>query len=324
MDPKTITQSADRVLAQGNQDPKKTALFFAGVATAFSFVTTLLSFLLGTAAGNVGGLSGLAMRSLLESGQVVLSMAGSLLLPFWQAGFLFAALRYAKGERVENRSLLEGLHRWGAVLRLNILISLMVTGVLMVCSYLATFIFFLSPFHDGIDAQMSALLETENIVITPQILGPMMPNLIWLILMFLVALLMIGLPYYYRIRMSEFALMDGAPGAFAAVHNSKVLAMNNRMTMFRLDLSFWWYYLLQVAISLITYGDVILNFFGVQLPVGEDVAFWITYLIALGGQFLLSYFFSLRYMTAYGQLYLQLKERFVKPITPPPSGTDYE
>ena len=320
MDPKTITLSVERTLEQGNQDPKKTALFFAGVATAFSLITTLLSFLLGTAANQVGGLSGLAMRSMLESGQVVLSLAGSLLLPFWQTGFLFAALCYSKGERVENRTLLEGFRRWGAVLRLNILLSLVVSGILMICSYLSTFIFFLSPFHDGLDARMTALLESpEGIVVTPQLLGELLPSLSWLIVIFILALLFVGLPYYYRFRMSEFALMDGAPGALAAVHNSKLLSVNSRMDMFRLDLSFWWYYLMQLAISVITYGDQILGFFGVQLPVSSNVAFWGFYLLALGCQFLLSWYFSLRYMCAYSHLYLQLKDRFSKPVTPPPN-----
>ena len=318
MDPKDLKQSADHSLEHANQDPKKTALLYAGVATAFSFLCTLLSYLLGVAANQSGGLSGLAMRSMLESGQVVLSLAGTVLLPFWQMGFLFAALCYSKGERVDNSTLLEGFHRWGAVLRLNILLTLVVTGVMMICSYLSTFIFFLSPFHDGLDAKMTALLEDiDNFTITPEILFGLLPNMVWLAVIFIVALLFIGLPYYYRYRLSEFALMDGAPGALAAIQISKRLSFHNRMEIFRLDLSFWWYYLLQLGINCIAYGDAIFEFFGVSLPVSEDVAFWITFLLSLGAQFLLAWYFALRYQTAFGHLYLQLKQRFTTPVVPP-------
>lgn len=320
MDPKAIKQSAAQILTRAAHDPKKLALLYAGTATVFSLICTLLSYFLGLAASSASGLSGLALRSMLESGQVVLSLVSSLLLPFWQMGFLFAALGYSKEAPVDNRSLLEGFRRWGAVLRLNILLGLVLSGMVMVCAYIAILIFTFSPFSASLDQAMQPILNDPLVTeITDEIFYQMLPHMSWLFVLFGVALLVVGLPFYYRYRMSEFALMDGAPGALAAVQQSKLLSRNNRMGMFKLDLSFWWYYLVQVLISAIAYADAILPALGIKLPVGDGVAFWVFYILSLGIQFLFAWRFAVHYQTSFALYYKRLKETAVQPIvqTPP-------
>lgn len=322
MDPKNIKASAARLLDRTDGNPKRISLLYAGVATGFSLLCTLLSFLLGLAADRATGLSGLAMRSMLESGQVVLSVAGSVLLPFWQMGFLYTALCYSKQTAVGDSTLLEGFRRWGAVLRLNILLAIVLTGIMMVCSYLSVILYFLSPFSDGVDAQLNGMLENAaTATMTPELFSAMMPHLVWLFVIMFIVLVIVGLPFYYRYRLCEFALLDDAPGARAAIRQSKRLSWNNRMGMFKLDLSFWWYYLIQILINLIAYTDAFLPALGVELPVSSDVAFWVCYLLSMGIQFFFILRCGLYYQTSIAVYYNRLKESFLTPLNPPPDPT---
>lgn len=322
MDPKSVKASAAGLLAQADHDPQKLSLFYAGVTTGFSLICTLLSFLLGLAADRATGLSGLAMRSMLESGQMVLSLASTVLLPFWQMGFLYTAFCYSKQRRVDNHSLLEGFRRWGAVLRLNILLAIVFTGLIMVCSYIAIMIFTLSPLSDTMAAELETMLNTTTATtMTPEMLMTLAPHMDWLFVILFAVLVIVGLPFYYRYRLSEFALLDDAKGALMAIRQSKRLSWNNRMGLFKLDLSFWWFYLGQIAISLIAYGDALLPALGLHLPFGENGAFWVFYLVSMGLQFFITYRYALYYQTSVALYYNRLKDSFLTPITPPPDPT---
>lgn len=318
MDPKTVKHTARTLLDRAACDPKKIALLFAGVSAAFSLVCSLLSWLLGLAMDHTGGLSGLALRSMLESGQVMLSLASSLLLPFWQIGFVFAALCYSKEAPVENRTLLEGFRRWGAVLRLNILLILVISGMMMVCSYLAMMVFFLSPFSDRLYENMQSLVDNApSPELTEEMVWQLLPNMGWCLALFVVVLLVVGLPFFYRYRLSEFALMDGAPGALAAIRESKRLSWNRRMGLFKLDLSFWWYHLLQMLTGMIASIGTVLPDLGVKLPISPSVAFWVFYILGLGLQFLLTWRFAAHYQTSFALYYKQIKE-YTPPAPQPP------
>ena len=322
MDPKSVKVSAAGLLAQADHDPKKLSLFYTGVTIGFSLICTLLSFLLGLAADRSTGLSGLAMRSVLESGQMVLSMAGTVLLPFWQMGFLYTAFCYSKQRSVDHRCLLEGFRRWGAILRLNILLAIVLTGLLMVCGYIAVMLFTLSPLSDNMAAKLETMLDTTTATtMTPEMLMSLTPYMGWLFVILFAVLIFVGLPFYYRYRLSEFALLDDAPGALMAIRQSKRLSWNNRMNLFKLDLSFWWFYLIQIAITVIAYGDALLPALGVTLPIGENGAFWAFYILSMGLQFFFTCRYALYYQTSVALYYNRLKDSFLTPLTAPPDPT---
>ena len=309
MDPKNIKQTAATLLDQAAYDPKKLALFYAGATAIFSLICSVLSYLLGLAADRSGGLSGLALRSMLGSGQVVLSLLSILVMPLFQMGFVFCALGNSKKESVNNRSLLEGFRRWGAVLRLNVLLVLVLAGMTMACFYIAALVFTFSPFSASLDTAMQPILNDPTVTeITEELIYQMLPYMGWLFVMFGIALLVVGLPFYYRYRMCELALMDGAPGALAAVKQSKILSRNRRWGMFKLDLSFWWFYLAQLLISLLAYGHELLTALGVTLPISADASSWIFYIAALGIQVLFTWQFAAYYQTSCALYYTQLKE----------------
>ena len=314
MDPRNAKEAARNLLAQASHDPNKLALLYAGASVIFSLLCAVISYLLGIAADNASGLSGLATRSLLQSGQSVISMANTVILLFWQFGLVSAVLAYSRSEEVDHNNLLDGFRLWGPVLRLSFLLLIVIVGVIMACSYISTFIFTLSPLSDTLYANMQAMEESgQEIVIDDQLIVQMLPHMWGLLVIFVLLLLFIALPVFYRYRMCEFAIMDGASGARAAILESKRLSINHRMGMFKLDLSFWWFYLLQGLIAAVAYLDILIPLTGITLPIPAEGVYWIILALSLGLQFLITWKFSFQYQTAYAVYYNRLKEDAVLP-----------
>ena len=69
-----------------------------------------------------------------------------------------------------------------------------------------------------------------------------------------------------------------------AMLRSRILMFNHRWELAKLDLSFWWYYLLLILSMGLCYADVILGMLGVSLPVSEQVAFWGSLVLGLMAQ----------------------------------------
>ena len=80
-----------------------------------------------------------------------------------------------------------------------------------------------------------------------------------------------------RFRLAELWLMDHPQGgALAALQSSRMLMRGNWKALLRVDLSFWWYYLLVTVITAVGYLDVILALAGIPLPMEETVMFFAT------------------------------------------------
>jgi len=58
----------------------------------------------------------------------------------------------------------------------------------------------------------------------------------------------------------------------------------NCALLFRLDLSWWWFYLLDALAVLVCYLDVILEFFGVALPISAQLTSFLCLAVSLLGQ----------------------------------------
>jgi len=317
MDPRNVKQAARAALAGGNYDPKKLALIHTGVVIAFSLITSLLSFLLEMGMDSAGGLSGLALRSALGSAQVVLSLAGVIVLPFWQIGMQHAALLYSRNEPVSPKALPEGFRRFGPVLRLHLLLMLVILGVSMVSTYVSSAIFAFSPLSDGMYAAIDNLLATTDVTaITEEMIMEVIPHTGWLVVLNFVVMLLIGLPILYRYRMSQFALMNGAPGAMAAVRESALLSRGRRMAMFKFDLSFWWYYAIQLLIAAVAYLDMLLPALGITLPVSADGLYWITFGIYAVASLLFYRQWEVYYQTACAKYYQLLRDNPLFPMPP--------
>ena len=100
------------------RDAHQMAAIHTGVTVAVSLVIMVLQYVLAQGIGNTGGLSGMETRSMLETGQMVLQWANNLLLPFWNLGFMYVALRWAQEKRADRADLLTGFRRIGPYLGL--------------------------------------------------------------------------------------------------------------------------------------------------------------------------------------------------------------
>ena len=289
-------------------------LLHTGVTVGAAFVIMLLQYLLAEGIGHTGGLSGMGMRSVLETAQLVLQWANTLLLPFWSLGFLYVALLWAREAQADKRDLLAGFHRVGPYLGLMLNRAILTILVLVVSINISSVIYMMTPAADRIlelaesfgntDQMYDYLysLDMEQIMVLLRSMIPMM-----VIGCVLASVLLI--PLLYRFRMGEYVILDqkGIRGIGAMILSAALLR-RRRWQLFKLDLRFWWYYGLKLLCTVLLYGDMILETVGVVLPVGSGMAYVLTYVLYLGGLFAVEISFRPRVETAYACAYEQLKE----------------
>ena len=98
-----------------------------------------------------------------------------------------------------------------------------------------------------------------------------------------------GIPLFYNYRMVNYVIIDKpALGAMAALRESKQMMRGNRIALFKLDLSFWWYYLAMLLATTVAYGDMILAMLGVSLP-GPEMLWYFGFYVAYLGVLLAIY-----------------------------------
>lgn len=281
-----LRAAAKRSLEQ-TSNARRMILIHTGVVLLITLLLSVADFLLEQQIGTTGGLSGLDTRSLLSTVQAVLRLAQIIALPFWQIGYTYFTLRVARGETANTAHLLEGFRRFGPVLRLSLLFAVIGFFAVMVSSYAGSMIFMLTPFSAPLTEAMNAMSgSVMDETATLELLNAVMSDIaIPLMLIVLMCLLVIGAFLFFRYRMAYLWLMDHPDsGALSALRGSKMLMRGNCMAVFKIDLGFWWFYLLDVLVSLVCYGDLLLAAIGVPLPIDSTVAYFLFLILYLAAQ----------------------------------------
>ena len=294
---KTMKQTAKNVLHTATYDPRKLALIYAGVASGVTFLFTVIGYFLSRQIDNTGGIAGLGLRSILTTLQSVLPMISTLLIPFWDVGFLRAGMGFARNEEVNPNTLTAGFRRFGPVLRLLLLRVVLLVLLIMLSANIGSVIFSLTPWSASLMDIAEAIMEAGTF--TEELIATAMPTLLPLYGIFFAVFAVLAIPMFYRLRMAEFILMDKPIGALPAMLFSHRLMRGNCLRLFRLDLSFWWFYALSLCSIAIGYLDVILPYFGITLPVSSDVAFFLFYVLHLLSQLALSWWAGSFLQTTY-------------------------
>ena len=271
------------------QTPKAKRIIFihTGVVLLVSLLLSAADFLLEQQIGTTGGLGGLDTRSMLTTIQTVLRLTLTIALPFWQIGYTYFTLRVAQGKDAGTAHLLEGFRRFGPVLRLNLLMAAIVFFAIMVSTYLSSMLFMLTPFSAPFSEIMNTLSDgaLDEAAALEMLNTAMVDVALPLMIIFGLCLLIVGIFLLFRYRMAYLWLMDHQEsGALAALRNSKMLMRGNCLALFKIDLYFWWFYLLDVLISLICYGDLFLDAMGVSLPFSANAAYFIFLVIYMVAQ----------------------------------------
>lgn len=280
-DHRGLKEYAGRTLEQVSGDPGKLVLIHTGLVQLVSLVLAVLDYYLEQQIGGTGGLSGLGSRSVMQTAQMVLSMAHAAALPFWQVGYLFVALKMTRGRHVDTGDLAAGFHCFFPMLRLLLIQGMLYVAIAIMVSYPAGILFMLSPWAGSlfsIDFMTAETFDTEAMMeamMSAEVLIPMA-------CIFAMLYLAILIPVFYRMRMARYCLFDDPQmGAMAAIRKSFRMMKGNANAMLKLDLSFWWYYVLGGLTIAVTYLDVLLPAAGVVLPWSGAVCYFGSFI--LGG-----------------------------------------
>lgn len=286
MQVRELKNTAVQMLNRGSYSVGKLTAIHAGVLVGISLLTPVLSLLLESYGGSGSGLDGLGSYALVATVQVVLMLAAVLADLFWSAGYQNAALEYVNGQKVTPGSLLAGFRRWGAVLVSTLLVSFLLMGrgfiAMFISSQIVVRLPVAAPLNEAVD-QMIADPSVDMMAL----LGDSVYELAAVFgVIYLVFYGILALPVHYRYRMTNYLLMkEPGVGGLRAVFFSHGLTYHRRMELFKIDLHFWWYYVLNFLISGLSSGAMILTLLGVELPVSTDVAEWGFTLLALAAQF---------------------------------------
>lgn len=293
---------------------RKLTLLHAAVTMGVLFLLAVLGVLLDRAINSHQGLSGMAGIGILQTVQSVLSTGVNLLLPFWEVGIVYAAMRTIRRQDAPFPVLRQGFLRFGPFLRYYLLLSLLFTGVAIACMNLLMPAMMLLPIPPSLQEMMlqmdmTTLEDPEQLYALLSAIphSEMVSYTVRMLAIFTLPYFAVILHLHYRFRLAPFLLLDETPSrALPALMQSNQLTRGEKWQLFKLDLSFWWYYLLQVAASAIVFLPEILTALGATLPMPADALYLLCYgvyaLCALAIAWFAGPYFQLTFASAYEQL----------------------
>lgn len=319
-DRRMLKSAAADALGGAAFDPKKQILLHTGAVLILSLILTVTDYLLENAIAGTGGLGGLGARSLLTTLQSCLRFLQMAVLPFWQIGYAYVTLKFSRREETALTDLCMGFRQFLSVLRLLFFQGLLYFGLAMLSSYLGTFLFMMTPWSAPLMAAFMELMyggnmETMNAAMEQVISEASMPLMICGGIVFLA----LAAPFFYRFRLAQYVLLDAPEkGALNALRTSGRLMRGKAMTLFKLDISFWWFYLLDLLVSAVCYADALLALLGIALPVSADFAFFASFVLYLLLQLGLYWWRKNEVDTTYAVFYDALQQPQQKKTAPVP------
>lgn len=275
-----LKQAAAAALSASPNNYKQLITVHIGLTLAVTFVISVLNFLLEQQIGSTGGLGGIGTRAMLETAQSSLQLIQTAVLPFWQFGWLCTVMAITRQQSASFDSLLTGFRRFGPYLRLTLLQLVVYFAIAMAGSYAATVLFMMTPWAKPMmTIYTQAITENwDTQAIYTAMDGVMTDLLLPMSLIYLAVFVLLATPLFYRMRFAPYCLADDPQGkAFAALKKSLAITRRNAFAIFRLDLSFWWFYALDLLVTVVAYLDLLLDATGADLPWPG----WVSYFGAL-------------------------------------------
>ncbi len=297
---KYLKKKASNRLQSGN-DPKKVVLVYAGIVALSSLVVTVVQDLLDSQISQTGGIQNIGTRSMLTTADTVLTIAQLLLVMCLTLGYTGSMLRIARGQYASPNSLKAGGERIWVLLRTRLLQMLIMTAAAFALCFLVVNVCLLTPLSNRVIAVMGTV-SAEELLSNGLALIAFYSAMLPIILIYLVALVPLLWYFSCTYRMVDYLLIDRPQlGAFGVLRESRRMMQGNMKMMFRVDLSFWWYYLLQALVSVLVYLNMVLALFAIGLP--PEVLYWGTVVLYLAADFALRYFFSNKVAVTYALFY---------------------
>lgn len=305
--PGSLIAEAKRSVADASYSPKRLALIHTGIVAAAGVLISLLSYLLDMGIGNTGGLSGMGTRAILETAQAFLQTAYSVLTPFWALGFVAAAISLCRRREATPHTLTKGLRRFGPVVRMILLELVIYFAVIMVAGQIGSLLFSFTPWFTRLEEMVGSLdvADADYLEAVYAMMEGADGGVFLIMLLFVLApMIALAVPIAYRLRFAQYLVMDDPKcGAFAAVIGSFHMTKGNCMSLLKIDLRYWWFYGLELLVSVLSMGDLLLPLFGIPLNMGIETASTLFYLLALGCQLALYAWKKPQVFTTYALLY---------------------
>ena len=312
-DRRAMEETAARAFRRADA-PQKIILVYALVCCGLSLLSTVIAVLLGDKIAGTGGLGNIGLRSVLSTGQSVLPLITTIVTACLNFGYHTAVLSIIRGYDASPATLSLGFRRFGVIFRTMLLQGLVYFSACLMTIYLSSTIFVATALGEEFTALMEPYLSSmtvldTGIILSEEMMAPLMQAMIPMFYIMGALGLLFLVPLCYRFRMVNFALADDPDrGAIHALLKSRHLMRRNCIALFRLDLSMWWFYLGQVFISLVCYGDVLLPMVGVSFPWNDTVSYYLFFLLSALMEVALYYFTMNHVYTVYAVAYDALQE----------------
>lgn len=306
---------------ESGKDPKKVVLVYSAVVALSALAVNVVQFILDSQISKTGGLQNIGTRSALSTLSSVLPLVQTLVLMCLGLGYTAAVLRLVRRQYASEKTLKAGFERFWLLLRTRLLQALIYGGIAFLLSYVAMAIFMLSPFSDRLSSLALSLsaagaITPEALLNNTALLASAYEALMPMMVIYCILLVIVVWAVSYRFRLVDYLLIDQPQlGALSALRTSRQKMKGHIKELFKLDISFWWYYLLRALSASLIYLDMVLAILGAQLPLSPTASFFGVILAYLGSDFALNYFFLNRVEMAYALFY-----DILNPQQPPQEG----
>lgn len=307
-----LKRRAATLLEQTRPEYRKLVTIHAAVSFGVLLVISLIQLLLNLSMTNEAGISGIGTSAIFTTAKATLGVISGILLPFWEVGVLYTSVRVVRRQEAKFSHLTRGLRRWGVVLRYYLLLLMLYFGVLMLLTNVLPIVMNFLPLPQALENAIKAMDPaeiTDPIALIEALpMKALMAYLLPITILFMVVFAGILIWLSYRFRMSQYLLMDDpAVPALPALVLSNQMTKGYKWSLCKLDLSFWWYYLLQLAVAAIVYLPDILLAFGVSLPVDYSTASLLSYVVYCILTLVLAWFAGAYYQVSMACAYEALK-----------------
>jgi uncharacterized membrane protein len=307
-EPSGYLSAAKDSLAKANK-PGRVILIHTGAVLLLSLLMMGVDYFLDQQISTTGGLSGMGLRSILTTIQSSLRLFQFILLPFWQIGYTYYTLRIAQGENADIPDLFQGFRRFGPILRLKLLFAGITFLLIMACSYISSFLFTLTPWAapliQDLETLMGGTLDETALMNAVYSMSP--KAFIPIMTIFCLCFLAGGIFLFFRFRLAELWLMDHpGKGALAALRSSRMAMHGNFKAMLKIDLSFWWFYLLEVIVTALCFGDLILGAIGLEMTTDAFSHYLVFYSLYVWAQMALYWWKRNEVCVTYAHAYMAL------------------
>ena len=307
--PKYLKNQALMKLRRG-RDPKKLVLWYAGAVVGLSLAINLLNLWLDHQMGSQGGLSNMGNVAIFATVQQSLPLVVSLVTMCLNLGYLSGMIRITRGQYADHTDLKAGFPLFWPMLRMTILLGFAYFAVIFLAFQASYLVFMFTPWSQPLLEYLTPLAANGMPVLDDALILGAMQHMGPLFILFGIACLAFLIPVVYWFRMSSYCLVDNpANGARAAMHASRKMMRGRFLTMLKIDLSLWPYYVASAAMSLVLYSDILLPALGVALPVSGEALTYICFGLALAIQFATLVLLRNRAECTYLLVYDQLREK---------------